>query len=70
MCATDLEHSARSSEGFIRKARNISISCLLKAVRDQIKIVDIKQVNQVLIQPHWRSHRDLGPIGLIPNQVA
>ncbi len=61
---------ARSSEGILRKARNLSISCLLEAVRDQIKTVDLKQVNQVLIQPHWRSHRDLGQISLIQNQAA
>ncbi len=61
---------ARSSEGFIRKARNISLSCLIEAVRDQTKTVDIKQVNQVLIQPHWRSHRDLDQIGIFQNQAA
>lgn len=50
---------ARSSEGIIRKARNITISSLIEAVRDQIKTVDIKQVNNVLLQPHWRNNQDI-----------
>jgi hypothetical protein len=27
---------------------------LIEAVRDSTKIVDLKQVNAVLMQPHWR----------------
>lgn len=53
----------RSSEGVIRRARNLTIACLLEAIRDQTKTVDIKQVNQVLIQPHWRNNYDLDQIG-------
>ena len=53
----------RSAEGVIRKARNLAIGCLLEAVKQQTKIVDLKQVNHVLIQPHWRSHNDLDQIG-------
>ena len=52
----------RSAEGVIRKARNLTIGCLLQAVKDQTRIVDLKQVNHVLIQPHWRSHNDLDQI--------
>ncbi len=46
---------ARSSAGIIRRARNISISALLEAVRDQVKTVDLRQVNNVLLQPHWKN---------------
>ena len=48
----------RSSEGVLRKARNLCLSCLLEAVRDQTRQVDIKHVNHVLLQPHWRQHDD------------
>lgn len=53
---------ARASEGFLRLARNLSISSLIEAVRDRKKQVDLEIVNRVLIQPHWRSSRDLDQI--------
>ncbi len=37
---------------------------LLEAVRDQTKCVDLKQVNRVLLQPHWRSDADFLPTTL------
>jgi MSHA biogenesis protein MshM len=49
----------RSSEGILRRARNITISSLIEAVRDQTRSVDIKQVNRVLSQPHWRRDYDV-----------
>jgi len=49
----------RSSEGIIRRARNIALSSLLEAIRDQTKTVDIRQVNKVLLQPHWRTNQDV-----------
>jgi MSHA biogenesis protein MshM len=49
----------RSAEGIIRRARNITLSCLLEAVRDQTKTVDLQQVNSVLRQPHWRNAQDI-----------
>ncbi|MEK6684455.1 MAG: AAA family ATPase [Nitrospirota bacterium] len=49
----------RSSEGVVRRIRNLCLSCLLEAVRDQTKKIDLKQVNRVLIQPHWRHQHDL-----------
>ena len=49
----------RSSEGIIRRARNITLSCLLDAIRDQTKTVDLKHVNNVLRQPHWRNSQDI-----------
>jgi type II secretory pathway predicted ATPase ExeA len=49
----------RSSEGLLRRCRNLCVSCLLEAVRDRTKTVDLPQVNRVLLQPHWRTERDL-----------
>jgi MSHA biogenesis protein MshM len=48
----------RASEGILRRARNICVSVLLEAVRDRVKTVDLKQVNRVLMQPHWRREVD------------
>jgi type II secretory pathway predicted ATPase ExeA len=44
----------RASEGYLRRARNLSVGSLLAAVRDRTRTVDLKQVNRVLLQPHWR----------------
>jgi type II secretory pathway predicted ATPase ExeA len=49
----------RSADGVLRKARNICIGALLEAVRDKSREVDIKQVNKVLMQPHWRENFDV-----------
>jgi type II secretory pathway predicted ATPase ExeA len=48
----------RSGEGLLRRTRNLCLSTLIEAVRDQTRIVDLKQVNRVLIQPHWRKDCD------------
>jgi len=44
----------RSSDGVLRRARNLAVNSLIEAVRDRSRTVDIKQVNRVLRQPHWR----------------
>jgi len=49
----------RASEGLLRRARNLCIASLLEAVRDRTRTVDLKQVNRVLLQPHWRDDHDL-----------
>jgi MSHA biogenesis protein MshM len=49
----------RSSEGLLRRCRNLCVSALLEAVRDHTKTVDLPQVNRILLQPHWRTNRDL-----------
>ena len=49
----------RSSEGILRRAKNLCVSTLLEAVRDRTKCVDLKQVNRVLLQPHWRRDHDI-----------
>jgi MSHA biogenesis protein MshM len=48
----------RSSEGVLRAIRNLCVAALLEAVRDRTRTVDLKQVNRVLLQPHWRRQRD------------
>ena len=48
----------RSSEGILRAARNLCVASLLEAVRDRTKVVDLKQVNRVLLQPHWRTQNE------------
>jgi type II secretory pathway predicted ATPase ExeA len=49
----------RSSDGFLRKARNLRPSCMIEAVRAQKRSIGIDTVNRVLIQPHWRMERDI-----------
>lgn len=51
----------RTSEGVLRSVKNLCIGSLIEAVRDQTKIVDIKQVNAVLLQPHWRHNQQNEP---------
>ncbi len=48
----------RSGDGLLRRTRNLCLSALIEAVRDQTRIVDLKQVNRVLLQPHWRKDYD------------
>jgi MSHA biogenesis protein MshM len=48
----------RASEGLLRRTRNLCVGSLLEAVRDRTKTVDLKQVNRVLLQPHWRREND------------
>jgi MSHA biogenesis protein MshM len=54
-----LDLIVRSSEGILRLARNLCTGALLEAVRDRTKTVDLKQVNKVLLQPHWRQEFNL-----------
>lgn len=53
-----LDLIVRSSEGVLRKARNLSIGCMLEALRLQQKQIGLEHVNRVLIQPHWRNEND------------
>ena len=54
-----LDLIVRSSEGILRRVRNLCVSALLETVRDQKRIVGLEQVNTVLMQPHWRQERDV-----------
>jgi MSHA biogenesis protein MshM len=44
----------RVSEGTLRAVKNLCVGSLIEAVRDRTKTVELKQVNAVLMQPHWR----------------
>jgi hypothetical protein len=44
----------RTTEGTLRAVKNLCVGSLIEAVRDQTKTVGLKQVNAVLMQPHWR----------------
>jgi MSHA biogenesis protein MshM len=48
----------RSGEGLLRRTKNLCVSSLIETVRDQTRLVDLKQVNRVLVQPHWRKDCD------------
>ena len=60
-----LDLIVRSAEGLLRRTRNLCLSSLIEAVRDQPRIVDLKQVNRVLIQPHWRKDYDSPATSLV-----
>jgi MSHA biogenesis protein MshM len=49
----------RACEGLLRKARNLTLGCLLEAVRARKRVIDLENVNRVLRQPHWREDKDL-----------
>ena len=53
----------RSSEGILRRTRNLCLSALLETVRDRKQVVGLDQVNRVLMQPHWRKDHDIEAIG-------
>ena len=36
----------------------VCLAALIEAVRAQTRTVDLKEVNRVLIQPHWRKDCD------------
>jgi type II secretory pathway predicted ATPase ExeA len=54
----------RSAEGGLRRAKNLCLAALLDAVRDRTKTVDLKHVNRVLLQPHWRHYEAAFPEGV------
>jgi len=52
---------ARSSEGALRAVKNLCIGSMIEAVRESTKTIDTKQVNAVLLQPHWRHNQQQEP---------
>jgi type II secretory pathway predicted ATPase ExeA len=62
----------RLSEGTLRAVKNLCVGSLIESVRDQTKIVDLKQVNAVLMQPHWRHNAQDEPAQplVVTNQKA
>jgi hypothetical protein len=54
-----LQLIVRASEGLLRRACNLCVATMLEAVRDRVRCVHLKQVNRVLMQPHWRREQDI-----------
>lgn len=54
-----IELILRSVQGNLRLCCNLCYGSLLEACRQQERIVSIRHVNAILIQPHWRSHDEL-----------
>ena len=54
-----LQLIVRSVEGNLRLCRNLCLASLVQAACETKKIATISHVNQVLVQPHWRSHEEL-----------
>ena len=63
--AAAIELILRSAQGNLRLCRNLCYGSLIEAARETQKIVTITHVNAILVQPHWRSHKEL-----IQQQVA
>ena len=53
---------ARSSEGILRAIKNLCIGSMIEAVRAGTKVITTKEVNQVLLQPHWRHNQQQEPL--------
>ena len=49
----------RSAQGSLRLCRNLCYASLIEAARETKRVVTITHVNNVLVQPHWRSHEEL-----------
>ena len=49
----------RCAEGNLRACKNLVRGSLVNACRETKKQVTITHVNEVLMQPHWRSHEDI-----------
>lgn len=49
----------RSAQGNLRLCRNLCYGSLIEACREGQRSVSIQHVNNVLVQPHWRSHEEL-----------
>lgn len=54
-----LELILRNAEGNLRLTRHLCHGSLIEACREGQRQVSIGHVNNVLIQPHWRSHEQL-----------
>lgn len=46
----------RSAQGNLRLCRHLCYASLVETCRDGKRTVTIRHVNDVLVQPHWRSH--------------
>ena len=48
----------RSGEGLLRRSKNLCLGSLVQAVHDKSRSVELRHVNGVLTQPHWRKDCD------------
>ena len=60
-----IELIVRTVQGNLRLCRNLCYASLAACCQDKNRVVMIRHVNEVLIQPHWRTHDEL-----IKQQVA
>lgn len=60
----------RSAEGNLRLCRNLCLGSLIEAARETQKTVTISHVNNILVQPHWRSHDELIKQQVAPRRVS
>lgn len=49
----------RSSDGILRKVRNLCLASMIEAVRTGTKVIETKHVNSILIQPHYRIEKEV-----------
>lgn len=54
-----IELIVRNAGGTLRLCRNLCYGSLIETCIDKKRAVSIKHVNNVLIQPHWRTHEEL-----------
>ena len=54
-----IELILRTAQGNLRLCRNLCYGSLVEAARETQKIVTITQVNAILVQPHWRTSKEL-----------
>lgn len=54
-----IELILRSAQGNLRLCRNLCYGSLVEAARETQKIVTITHVNAILVQPHWRTSKEL-----------
>lgn len=51
----------RSSEGALRTVKNLCIGALIETLHYLTKSFDLKQVNAILLQPHWQHNQQSEP---------
>jgi len=54
-----IDSIVRHAEGNLRACKNLVRGSLVNACRESKKQVSVNHVNEVLMQPHWRSHDDI-----------
>lgn len=65
-----VELIVRSVEGNLRLCANLCYTSLIHACRDNQRRVATGHVNEVLVQPHWRSHQQLIEQQIQPSEAS